>query len=44
MYKHTFFCYFLGNKKYPEIYILPENASDKIPDLLSIILQLAFKI
>ena len=22
MYKHTFY-YFLGNKKYPEIYILP---------------------
>ena len=24
MYKHTFY-YFLGNKKYPEIYILPHN-------------------
>ena len=24
MYKHTFY-YFLGNKKYPEIYILPEE-------------------
>ena len=24
MYKHTFY-YFLGNKKYPEIYILPMN-------------------
>ena len=24
MYKHTFY-YFLGNKKYPEIYILQQN-------------------
>ena len=29
MYKHTFY-YFLGNKKYPEIYILPFKFSGEV--------------
>ena len=33
MYKHTFY-YFLGNKKYPEIYILPKYLQPCIVDTL----------
>ena len=29
MYKHTFY-YFLGNKKYPEIYILPPQLYNSV--------------
>ena len=45
MYKHTFY-YFLGNKKYPEIYILPLESQmmQSSSPLESQMMQFSFKI